>query len=633
MIKKSQKVMSRKSPYQQRKNTAEAHHLEFSKKNTLRSLLVVFCLPVLLYLQTITYSFTNFDDDFMIQNNIPFLQDFHNVSKAFSTDQFLVKSSSFYRPLGTLSYMVDIQLSGGNNAWMYHLSNILLLGLIACSLFLLLRRFLIPHKLALFGTLIYCMHPLFVSATAHIPNRAELLLILFAFMSFLFFIEFLQKKKWKYLILHWISFTLALFCKETAAFLPFLFIIYYFTFIEKKYFEKTHLIIIALYLISGLFWFWMRSIALKGVPDLGGAFGLMPLLTNLRTIPESLATFFIPFGIAAIPGFTVVKTLAGLVILFILFYFLFKNKSRNKWLFGFLWFFILIIPSMLYKHPDFDYLNHRFFLPLVGILLWLLFIFPEKWIEKGRVKNSWFFIAVLVIFSSVTVVKSRSYSDPMTFYTSAISQNPRCAMAYNNRGVLYEHQEQFDKAIADYSKAVELKPDDSKAYFNRGVLYFRKGLYDIALSDYTNAIKSKPDYTEAYLNRGNLYGQKKLFNKAIADYSKAIELKPDFAMAYNNRGTLYSNEGNTDKALADYTKAIDLDPDFTEAYHNRGMVYGNQGLYDKAIRDFTKAIDLKPNDAENYNNRGIVYKAEGLLDKSCQDFKRASELGSEKAKK
>ena len=66
--------------------------------------------------------------------------------------------------------MIDILLSGGNNTWMYHLSNILLLGLIACLLFLLLKKFLIPPNLALLSTLIYCAHPLFVSTMALIPN-------------------------------------------------------------------------------------------------------------------------------------------------------------------------------------------------------------------------------------------------------------------------------------------------------------------------------------------------------------------------------------------------------------------------------------------------------------------------------
>ena len=228
----------------------------------------------------------------IISKNITFLSDFGNAHQAFLTDQFIDKSSSFYRPMGTLSYMVDIQLSGGNNTWMYHLSNILLLGAIACSLFLLLKRFLIPPKLALLSTLIYCAHPLFVSTIAFIPNRGELLLAFFSLLSFLFFIEFLQKRKIIYLFLNWAAFTIALFCKETAAFLPFLFIIYYFTFHSEKRFEKKYLFIIVLYAVSGFFWFWLRSKAIGGIQIRNDVFGLTALLLNLRIIPEIFSKVF-----------------------------------------------------------------------------------------------------------------------------------------------------------------------------------------------------------------------------------------------------------------------------------------------------------------------------------------------------
>src|ERR1035437_834339 len=130
----------------------------------------------------------------------------------------------------TLSYMFDVNLSGRNSTWMFHFTNIMLLGLIACLLYLLLIRLLIPLKLALLSTLVYCAHPLFISSITWIPARGDLLLAFFSLWSFLFFIEHLQKKKIKYLLLHWLTFTLALFCKETAVILPILFFIYYVAF-------------------------------------------------------------------------------------------------------------------------------------------------------------------------------------------------------------------------------------------------------------------------------------------------------------------------------------------------------------------------------------------------------------------
>ena len=344
-------------------------------------IIIAFCLPVLLYLQTIKFGFTYFDDDSIIINNYAFLSHFGNCHKAFLTDAFIIKTSSFYRPLQTLSYMVDIQLSGGNNAWMFHLSNILLLGLISCLLFILLKKFIITPALALFSALIYCAHPLFVSSIAWIPARGDLLLLVFSLLSFLFYIEFLQKGKIRYLLLNWLSFTIALFCKETAAFLPFLFIVYYFTISHEKQFKKKHLFILLLYAVSGTYWYWMRFRAIGNTYYPSAEFGITAIISNLQTIPQSITKLFVSFGFDPFPDFSLFKTLTGSLIIILIIYLLFKNRERTikEKIFCLSWFLILMLPPMIYKHPHIDYLDHRFFLPLIGILLFILFLFPRRW--------------------------------------------------------------------------------------------------------------------------------------------------------------------------------------------------------------------------------------------------------------
>ncbi len=418
---------------------------------------------------------------------------------------------------------------------MYHLSNVLLLGLIACMLYLLLKRFLIPPKLALLSTLIYCAHPLFVSFVAWIPARGDLLLTLFSLLSFLLFIDYLRKKKTAYLIFHWVTFTIALFCKETAAFLPFLFILYFFTFSSGEYHWKKILYIIPLYIVSGVFWLWMRPGAIQDVSiwnNVLGAFGkdkiigLTPFLLNLRTIPESLAGFFIPVNIAPIPGFSLSRTLIGAGIIAIIIFLFFRNPERSKKekLFCFAWFLLTIIPTMLVKVKVIDYLDHRFFLPLIGILLFVLFSLPKKWFEKGDIKKPWIMVAVFLILSVFTFINSRAYSDPMTFDNSAISKNPDSALAYNNRGALYH----------------------------------KRGLLDRAVSDYTKAIHIQPDYVNPYNARANAYYLQKNYAKAIADFSKVIELKAADANTYNTRGASYLHLGLYEKACPDFEKAEEL---------------------------------------------------------------------------
>jgi len=584
------------------------------REGLILSALLVFCIPVLLYLQTVNFKFVDFDDNTIITNNITFLNDLQNVSQAFTTDAFIDGDSHFYRPLQTISYMVDLQLQGKHDTWMFHLTNILLLGFIACLLFLILIIFKIPRSLAILSTLIYCAHPLIISNVAWIPARGDLLLMLFSLAAFLFLIEFLKKKSLLFLLLSWAAFTLALFSKETAAILPVVFIIYYVTFQKEKRFDNKYVLLIALYAGSGIAWFWIRSNAIGNfsngneVLDIlskNGEVGIIPFLLNLQTIPESLTNFFFPFDIDPIPNFSMIKTVIGSGIILLLGFLLFKNSGRpaREKIFCISWFLLLLAPTMLFKPYYFDYLHHRFFLPLIGMLLFVMFSFREEWFLKSKKTITWVMLALFLILSVSTFVKSRSYADPMTFYNSAIDNNPKSDFAYIHRGYLYQTHGRINKSISDFTKAIEINPDYAEAYNNRGIIYANQGQYDKAIKDYSKALKLKPNNVETYNNRGLLYVNKGLYTKAVADFNKVIELKPDLAEGYNNLGMAYGNQGFDDKAMAGFTQAIALKPDFAQAHNNLGMAYIVKGYKNKACTEFTKAANLGFKEAENNVSR------------------------------
>jgi tetratricopeptide (TPR) repeat protein len=604
-----------------------------NNKTTVLALMIAFCLPVFLYLQTLAFGCIYFDDDLIILNNISFLSDLRNVPQAFMKDAFIANSHFFYRPLQTVSYMADICLSGGNNPWMYHLTNVVVLGFIACLLYLLFGRFIMKSSLALCGALVYCVHPLFVSSIAWIPARGDLLLTGASVLSFILFIEFLETEKKLYLFLHWAAFTLALFCKETAAFLPFLFSIYYLIFYYKTTIKIKHLIAIMLYGASGTLWYFLRSRAIPGDVIHNDVYGLKALIDNLRVLPESLAKFMVPLDMAPLPGYSAFKTFTGIgvIIVLILLFFYDRERLRKEKIFSISWFLILMLPAMLYKHHSYDYLDHRFFLPFIGILAFIMFILPRKWHEKGSAHKYWITIAVLLFLSGLSFIKSYAYADSMTFYNTAILRNDTSDFAYNNRGANYLSQGMFDKAIADFTKAIEIKPY-YKAYYNRGIAFDAMGLYDNAIADYTIALELKSDDGEILNNRGITYFHRGLYNNAIADYTMALKIGPDDADVYYNRGMAYQRLELYDKATDDYSKAIELKADYAEVYNNRGTNFMAQGLMDKGLSDFTRAIDLKPDFAEAYFNRGILYLHQGNTDQSCRDFRKAEKNGYENVK-
>jgi len=632
------------------------------------SLLIVFLVPVLVYLQTISFGFVGFDDDMILVNNRDFFSHFSNIFHAFSIDALTTKQSLFYRPMQTISYLFDALISGVDKTWMYHFSNVLLIGLIAYTLFLLLKQFKISEKIAMFGSILYCVHPLFVSTVSWIPARGDLQLTLFSLLALVFFIEYNNSGKIKHLLLNILMYTLALFCKETAAMLPFLFALYILCFTDKRLFDKKNILHFFIFGIIGLQWFWMRSKAIVSIANQEDQVGFTSMYTMIKTIPESLAKFFIPFDIAPVPSFSIIKTSLGLLILIaiiVIFIKSAKHSSKNN-LFFIGWFLLFIVPTLFFKHTLIDYLDHRFILPLVGIFIFALKAIPEKWniqLEKNKVFIP---ITIVLCLGFNSFIKSKAYASQTTFYNEALAMNKNSCFIYYNRGCIKINNMDALAQVEEYSKAIALKSDYFLFYLNRGSAYSDANMNDKAIADYTKAIELKPNYADAFYNRGYVYSQMKFYDKAIADVSKAIEYNPTFYRAILHRASVYNVLNLPQKAIEDYTKAIEIKPnsyepyslrafiyeqikdydnainDYTNAinkdaskdnlYFNRANLYNAKGQPDKALEDYSKAIALNPLLGNALNNRGNTYYLKGMLDLACKDFEKADKLGVEAAK-
>ena len=190
------------------------------------------------------------------------------------------------------------------------------------------------------------------------------------------------------------------------------------------------------------------------------------------------------------------------------------------------------------------------------------------------------------------------------------------------------YRKNISQAIQEFSKALENNPKYALAYTNRGLLYANQAKYQLALQDYTKAIGSEPKYAPAYNNRALVYTIQHQYDKAIQDYTKAIRLVPNYVSAYSNRGNAYKHKGQYDLALKDFNKSIALNSKFVDGYFNRALLYDKKGLYREALRDQTMVIKLNPRDAQAYSIRGYLYLVR-FNDKlnGCADVKIACHLG------
>ena len=172
----------------------------------------------------------------------------------------------------------------------------------------------------------------------------------------------------------------------------------------------------------------------------------------------------------------------------------------------------------------------------------------------------------------------------------AIESNSVNPLFYQLRGLIYELQSKYDKAISDFGQAVTLNSRESESYSCRGRIWSKLGEYGRAVDDFNNALALKPN-TEVHLARGEAYRELGEYYAALDDYDRAITLGPT-ADAYIARGTVYYRLQKYDAAMNDFNKATLLDRSNTQPFTMRGNIYQDQGNHEKAIDEYTQVIAL-----------------------------------------
>ena len=184
---------------------------------------------------------------------------------------------------------------------------------------------------------------------------------------------------------------------------------------------------------------------------------------------------------------------------------------------------------------------------------------------------------------------ARTKADLTAANDEAIRADADLAQAYYYRGLKWDAEREYDRAIADYDQTIRLYDQAIRlapqAYRNHGVGYLDTKIY-----------LWKSWLAEAYRERGVDWHAKREYDRAIADYNEAIRLDPDLAWVYYYRGVDWHAKREYDRAIADYNEAIRLASKApfssinheTQAYRDRAWLWAT--CPDAKYRDGQRAI-------------------------------------------
>ncbi len=552
------------------------------------SRILVFLLPFALYCSAMSLGFVFFDDDVLILENQQVIHDPANLGKIFTTDVFIGKTVPYYRPLLNVALMIGAR-AGGTNPGGYHLVSVLVHCLNCLSLLWLLTLLGFSKPKALAGALLFSVHPLISNAVFWIPAVNDLLITLFGLLSFATFLQYIRQKSWQYLLLHLLTFAGAFFSKESAVALPFLFLLYLFL-AKKRILEPGLLPIYFSWLAVMLLWFFLRKNSI-GVLQ-GDEQGLGAIFKNLPFLPEIVSKFFLPYNLPVMPVFSLFYTVSGILIILLLgmLFLVARKKNSQVFVLGLAWFLAFAIPNMFLRqyntNDSFDYLEHRACLPSAGLLIMILAMIPEAWVNlRDRTVR----IAVpflLLILALFTILQEGKYQDGETYWGSILKVSPDRAWFHHLYGRYCFKQQDFIKFEEQLHEAVRIKPYGT-FYYNLGMIeLMQKRKFESAYSYFTKAIEmgeTKPEVMRNFVNlciesAGDLskHGEN---TRASERIEAALRYDPANTVALMNLALFSLNLGDNAKAVNLWKKVVQIDPSAINAWKNLFLFYTNSAVH------------------------------------------------------
>jgi tetratricopeptide (TPR) repeat protein len=637
------------------------------KNNVWCHLGLLILLPLIIYVQSVKFDYTNFDDNGIILDKIAIVKDIKKIDTVFKTDAFWNSTGDFYRPIQNLSFMLDAQVSG-EKLWMFHITNLIIHILTCISLYYFLQFLSLKRYTAFLLSLLFAVHPLFASGVGWIPSRGDILIGLFGLNLFLTFGKYFKTGNLIYLFLHAILFVITIFTKETTVLFPFFFLYYYFFILKEKFSFKKLSPFAIIWAASFVLFFLLRRNVTIGSGATVDVLGIIPFFKNNQVIPTIIGKFFIPYNLSTFPLYENISTIIGIIFMIVLGYLTIKYSTEKKWavLMGLLWFLFFAIPPTIYRLENadtfFNYLEHRTYLPMMGIVL-IVGFFLDDHIDSAIYKRyfAWFYVPLIVVFSVLAFMHCADYKDHKSVSNRAAKLNNPAGLSF--RAGIWIDKGDTTAAMADMNKAIELNPKDANMFFARGRIKAKMNDHIGAEQDFSLAISLNPGMVNAYLARavekrflkkyesafrdmftavkydsgnpkvhtslGNLFIAVGDYKNAIVGFSKAISLQPTYAEAYNNRAYAKVLSADYKGAIEDGKMALKImnqKPSYI-TYNNIGYAYRELNQLDSAFVYFNKAIAMNNNFAEGYFERGKANQKNNNVTNACNDWNKANSLG------
>jgi len=582
-------------------------------------LAVVALVSIAIYLPSTRYGFV-WDDDTLITNNslLAHSRPADVFSRGFwagSPEQVAGPGASYYRPLVSLSFWLDLKVSHGSPHW-FHLINLLLYALASAAVTLVLWELLHSGVWALLGGLLFAAHSSHVESVAFVSGRTDIMLTLFiGIAAFALLRSFRKHNRWWWLVVL-AAFGCALLSKETAVLFPLLVALAPLL-IGVRYDRRYWLLVLAtLAVLAG--YLLLRSAAVPVLLPLAGRGGLLSRLgAMVNGFGLYVRMFLWPFahhawyqagGSPLAPVSNIIA--AALLVTSAILFALKRRFVATRW--GYAWAIAFLLPVAGFVSIGPVAADRLLLLPSAGLVMVVMTALSRiPGLRAATRRLVWTLLAVVIVLLGVdTMLRTRVWKNNETLFTAMVREAPTAPNAYSSLADAIAG-ERPDSALALYEHALRLDPDYVHAHLHAALILSDRGDQRGAIRHLRIARALVPNSDMVLNNLALAFRDAGENDSALATIDRAIAVQHGgSAVLHLNRASVLVTAGQTAAAADELARALELDSAAPGARAMLAAVLRQQGRYDSAIAVMRDEVRYRPS-AEAFTYMGDLFLSAG----------------------
>jgi protein O-mannosyl-transferase len=552
---------------------------------------------------------------------------------------------AYYIPLHFLTLMADQALLGTEEqpqAWISKVMNVAYHAANASLLFLLLLALGAGRTAALFGALIFAVHPLQVGTVAWVVERKNVLSTFFYLSALILFLRLVRTERIGCGVGVVALFGAGLLSKPSVVTLPLVMLATLFLFTDRASLRKKPLVVVGVTFLLAMAWGAYVVSTEVSYPGILPRWHMRPLLAA-GVIWFYIAKFVYPHGLVVIyPRWDVASfawefllLFGALVILAAAIAYAYRQRRMEPlMLWGLVFFLINVLP--ISGLAPFGYMGHSFvadhlaYLPLVGLAVVAaagadaaLAAIPPKSVLSAAFHAG---VCALVLGLAVLSVKQvRLWQDPALLWEAALKVNKSSTALFHNYGALCSDRGQPEKALALFQEAAKLSPMFEASYNNMGRILLSLGRKDEARQMFEKSLEINPKGVVPGLMLARILREDNKPADSLQFLQKSVTKNPSNPALRAQLADVYRLTGREDQALEELDRAIQLGPLVPDPYVSKAYILLSRGHTDMAIALLRKALSLGTN-ADAHNMLGAALAGKGNASEALDEFLKAYKL-------